>query len=212
MARVAENRTPALPITEGQKERYRRILRAAAAHGATHGLEHTQMTDVAKDAGVAIGTLYRYFPSKSFLFTALMRSQVEGLSRIALDLPPGSSPADAVARLLTEANRRLLRRPLLVHAMLHSNNAMVAGDLPAFALTDVFADLIMEVAGVRDASPYDRRLVRLVEQTWYGILTSQLTGHISEEEGEIDTIVACRLLLADLGASDQPSTEEQAAV
>ena len=67
MPRIAENREPAVPSSPGQRERYRRILRAAAEHGAKNGLERGQMVDLAKDAGVALATLYRYFPSKTML-------------------------------------------------------------------------------------------------------------------------------------------------
>jgi hypothetical protein len=83
--------------------------------------------------------------------------------------------------------------------MLQSNNATVAGGSPALAVTGAFADLILRVAGVEEPTPHDLRLVRLVEQTWYGVLTSELNNHIGAEEAEGDTLLACRLLLADLG-------------
>lgn len=199
MPRVAEGRAPATPSSPGQRDRYRRILRAAAEHGATYGLDRIQILDVAKDAGVAIATLYRYFPSKTQLFTALLHSQVEGLDRMSVEVRPGQAPADAVADVLNEASRRLLQRPLLAQAMLQSNNATVAGESPALAVTGAFADLILRVAGVEEPTEHDLRLVRLVEQTWYGVLTSQLNGHINADEAEGDTLLACRLLLADLG-------------
>lgn len=199
MPRVAEGRSPALPSSPGQKDRYRRILRAAAEHGAAYSFDRIQMLDIAKDAGVAIATLYRYFPSKTVLFTALLHSQVERVDRAATEVQPGQTPADAVAQVLNDASRRLLERPLLAQAMLQSNNATVAGDSPTMAVTGAFADLILRVAGVDEPTPHDLRLVRLVEQTWYGVLTSELNNHIGAEEAEDDTVLACRLLLADLG-------------
>ncbi len=199
MPRVAEGRPPALPSSPGQKDRYRRILRAAAEHGAAYGFDRIQMLDIAKDAGVAIATLYRYFPSKTVLFTALLHSQVARVDRAATEVQPGQTPADAVAQVLNDASRRLLERPLLAQAMLQSNNATVAGDSPTMAVTGAFADLILRVAGVEEPTPHDLRLVRLVEQTWYGVLTSELNNHIGAEEAEADTLLACRLLLADLG-------------
>lgn len=199
MPRVAEGRAPAEPSSPGQRDRYRRILRAAAEHGATHGFDRIQMLDVAKDAGVAIATLYRYFPSKTILFTALLHSQVERLDRTVVEVRSGQAPADAVAGVLNDASRRLLQRPLLAQAMLQSNNATVAGESPSLAVTGAFADLIVRVAGVAEPTEHDLRLVRLIEQTWYGVLTSQLTGHITAAEAEDDTELACQLLLGELG-------------
>jgi len=203
--RLSDGRAPAQPSSPSQKERYRRILRAAAEHGARHGLDRIQILDVAKDADVAIATLYRYFPSKTVLFTALLHSQVEGLDRAVAKVKPGQSPPEAVGQVLIEASRRLLERPLLAQAMLQSNNATVAGESPALAVTGAFADLILRVAGIDSPTAHDLRLVRIIEQTWYGSLISELNGHISAEEAEEDTLLACRLLLSDLGRDATPS-------
>ncbi|TIC85115.1 TetR/AcrR family transcriptional regulator [Nocardioides sp. GY 10113] len=199
MPRVAESRLPALPSSEGQKDRYRRILRAAAEHGAAHGLDGIQMVDVAKDAGVAVATMYRYFPSKTILFTQVLRGLVERLNDDVPALRPGADPIDAVADVLVGTGRELMRRPRLAHAMLHSNNATVAGDEPSLAVDSAFGDVILKAAGIAHPTDHDLRLVRLIEQTWYGVLTSALNGHIDAAGAEGDIRLACRLLLGDLG-------------
>lgn len=195
MPRIAEARRPAEPSSAEQKERHRRILRAAAKHGAEKGLERMQMHEVAKDAGVAIATLYRYFPSKTHLFTALMASSVERLSRGVAAASPESDRADAVADLLIGACRELLARPLLTHAMLQSNNASVAES--GSAVTNVFGELILHTMGVEDPDEKQARLVRIVEAAWYGVLISALNHHITPEQAEDDTRLACQRLLGD---------------
>lgn len=201
MPRIAEPREAAEPSSPEQKDRVRRILRAAAEHGSAHPLERVQMQEVARDAGVAIATLYRYFPSKTHLFTALMHQQVAGLRRWAASPVAGRVPEEAVADVLVEAQRRLHERPLLTLAMLQSNNATV-GQSPTSAVTSTFADFILAIAGVETPSAHDHRLVRLIEQTWYGVLMSRLNGHIDDAEAESDTRLACALLLGDLGRSE----------
>lgn len=195
MPRIAEARPPAEPSSPEQKERHRRILRAAAKHGAEKGLDRMQMHDVAKDAGVAIATLYRYFPSKTHLFTALMGAQVERLSELTSTSRPGTDPIEAVSDLLVGAGRELLARPLLAHAMLQSNNASVAQS--GSAVTNVFGDLILQTLGVDDPDEEQVRLVRIVEAAWYGVLISALNRHITAEQAEDDTRLACRRLLSD---------------
>jgi AcrR family transcriptional regulator len=194
--RIAEARKPAEPSSPEQKERHRRILRAAARQGAEKGLERMQMHDVAKDAGVAIATLYRYFPSKTHLFTALMAAQVERLTEATTAAPgvgTAGDPAEDVADLLVEAARGLLARPLLAHAMLQSNNASVAES--GSAVTSVFGDLILQTMGVDEPDDEQNSLVRIVEAAWYGILISALNRHITPEQAEDDTRLACRRLL-----------------
>jgi len=200
--RVAEIREPAVPKSPGQRERYRRILRAAAALGAEHGLERMQMTDVAKDADVAIGTLYRYFPTKTVLFTALMHSQVQQLARVSAPVPEGEDAAEAVARVLVSAAQQLFERPMLTQAMLQSYIAAVAGDRESMAVTGAFVGLILRVARVEQPNERDLRLVRLAQQAWYGVLLSRLNGLVTDEEAEADILLGCQLLLAGLGTAD----------
>ncbi|MEO9220210.1 MAG: helix-turn-helix domain-containing protein, partial [Mycobacteriaceae bacterium] len=65
MARIAEGRVAAEPNSPDQRARQLRILRAAEQLGSECALDQVQMHEVAKRASVAVGTLYRYFPSKT---------------------------------------------------------------------------------------------------------------------------------------------------
>ncbi len=194
MPRVSEVRSPAEPTSAEQRERYRRILRAAARHGAEKGLERVQMHDVARDAGVAIATLYRYFPSKTHLFTALMRSQVERLATLEIRREDGETPEDAIARLLVRAGRELLESPLLTHAMMQSNNATVAQS-PNAAVTEAFSELLLSAGGIEEPTSYDLRVLRLLEEAWYGIVMSAINQAQDEASLASDTELVCRLLL-----------------
>ena len=60
--------------SEAQRERRKRILDATMAIASKGGYEAVQMRAVADRADVAVGTLYRYFPSKS---TCWSRHSVE---------------------------------------------------------------------------------------------------------------------------------------
>jgi len=194
--RVAEDRLPAEPASPQQLERFRRILGAAARHAADRGLDRVQMHEVAREAGVAIATLYRYFPSKTQLFAALMRSRVQRLSEVSVPPGPGESAADGISRLLVLAGRELMRTPLLAQAMMQANNLAVV-QAPDFSVSVAFCEIMLVAGGIDDPTPHDLRLLRLLEQTWYAIVTSALNHHIGPAELEEDTRLACRLLLQD---------------
>ncbi len=73
-------------IEQGQRPRRRRkearpaeLIEAGLAEFAARGFAATRLEDVAKRAGVAKGTIYRYFDSKEALFLAAMRSRVTPL-------------------------------------------------------------------------------------------------------------------------------------
>lgn len=199
MPRIAEDRVPAEPTSPHQKERYRRILRAAGSQGAAKGYDRVQMADIARDGGVAIATLYRYFPSKAHLFTAVMRARVQQLAGGSAGPPHRNTredaPEDGIARLLVRAGRELMRYPLLAQAMLQSNNAIVA-QTPGAGVTQTFTDLMLAAGGIEDPTDHDLRLLRLLEQAWYGILITALNGLIDLAEMDDDTKLICQLLLS----------------
>ncbi|WP_110206880.1 TetR family transcriptional regulator [Nocardioides daejeonensis] len=208
MPRIAENRAPAEPVSADQKERYQRILRAAARLGTQHGHERMQMTDVAKEAGVAIATLYRYFPSKNDLFLGLLRSQVNTLVPVTVDA--GALPSQAVAETLLIASRRLLERPLLATAMLQANNAAQLKIGPEGSdVTNSFHVVLFRALGITDATAQDERMVRLVEQAWYGVLISVLNSVITAEESEDDIRLTCELLLGPTYDRSRGDAENQ---
>lgn len=183
MPRLSVARPPARPSTGEQHARQERMLRAAARLGSRLPLDRVQMSEVATDAGVALGTLYRYYPSKHHLFAGLLMSQMGALR------PPATTGADGVAELLGDACRALLDRPLLAKAMLTSIN-VVRAEQSAQGETSL-RDLIADVAGIDDLD-----LARIVEQTAYGVFTWAAAGEISAEQAEADVRRACGLLLA----------------
>jgi AcrR family transcriptional regulator len=55
------------------------ILSAALEVFATKGYHDTTVDDIAKKAGIAKGSIYRYFPSKEALFNEVLESRIENL-------------------------------------------------------------------------------------------------------------------------------------
>ncbi len=81
-------RAESLPLTERQEARRRRILQACARLASRGGFDAVQMREVAESSQVALGTLYRYFPSKIHLLVATMQDQLEHLHATLRKKPP----------------------------------------------------------------------------------------------------------------------------
>src|SRR5215510_11302668 len=94
--------------------RHEAIIAAARAIAAEQGLGAVQIVPVAERAGIAAGTVYRYFPSKADLVAALIESvsaRELAAFRAAADAAPGPLSALA-AGLVTFAARALRQRRL----------------------------------------------------------------------------------------------------
>src|SRR6185436_11638027 len=66
-----------------------RLYAIAIRRMAKQGYESTTLRDVAKEAGVSVGLLYRYFPSKRAVIIALYDELSAEYARRALELPRG---------------------------------------------------------------------------------------------------------------------------
>ena len=202
MPRLAEARDAAEPNSAEQHARYGRIVDAASHLGAMKELERVRMQEVAELAGVAIGTLYRYFPSKTHLFVAVMVDQIDRMGiHLSRRSQSSTSPVDVVYDALLQATRALVRTPLLANAMIQSAASSNAATIPDVAKIDQHFDaLLLAAAGIAELTVRDATAVRLVVALWFGVAQSALNGRIAIPEVESDLRVACDLLLVDLSA------------
>ena len=79
---------------------YERLLSAAVGAFTEHGADDVSLEEIARRAGVGIGTLYRHFPTRQVLLEAVYRDQVEALRVRADELAASGSSRDALAEWL----------------------------------------------------------------------------------------------------------------
>jgi AcrR family transcriptional regulator len=82
------------PRTDALRNR-ERILEAAKEAFTRHGAA-TSLDDIAKQAGVGAGTLYRHFPTRDALIEAVYRSEVEKLAAASRGFIAAMSPVEAL--------------------------------------------------------------------------------------------------------------------
>jgi AcrR family transcriptional regulator len=82
------------PRTDAQRNR-ERILEVAK-EAFTHAGANASLDDIAKEAGVGAGTLYRHFPTRDDLLEAVYRSEVEKLAAAEKKFAASMSPVEAL--------------------------------------------------------------------------------------------------------------------
>lgn len=103
---TAEQQVPRRPVRSQARRNYEHLLTQARAAFAEKGI-NASLEDIARAAGVGIGTLYRHFPTRQALLEVLLHDSFKDLETQARDLIKADSPGEALASWL---------RILAVHA------------------------------------------------------------------------------------------------
>lgn len=195
------------PVANGsaaQRDRRKRILDATYALAKEGGFDAVQMRAVAEQAEVALGTLYRYFPSKIHLLVAALDQQfADAAERLNVREIPGDTQADRVLYVLKRLTRGMQGDAKLTEALtrafmfadssvaegIHSvgmamtsivNHAMHGGPVDADSITDE-----------------DVAIARVIGDVWLSALVGWVTGRSTAEETAAHMETAVRLVLRD---------------
>lgn len=212
MARpVTRASRPPSPRAVETAQRKERIVLAVTELATQGGYDAVQMRDVAAEAGVALGTLYRHYSSKDQLLIAALATQAETLrARLAAKPPVGPDRATRVTDALGRANRALERAPRASAAMVH---ALWSSDP---ATREVKLDVQREFIGIistaigteppgrpRDDAPAPADLdafdfdavTRVLGHVWFSTLGQWASGLMTNAEmtAELDAAVALLL-------------------
>jgi AcrR family transcriptional regulator len=98
----------ARPLRRDAELNRQRILRAAAEVFTARGLQ-ASLDDVARQAGVGVGTVYRRFPDKGSLAEALFEERIDALVGLAEQGLANPDSWDGLATFLREAGGMLAR-------------------------------------------------------------------------------------------------------
>ncbi|MFB8085937.1 TetR/AcrR family transcriptional regulator [Streptomyces sp. NPDC055992] len=144
------------------------------------------LNEVARRAGVGPGTLYRHFPNRSALLTAVLKGRIETLCELAATLS-SSEPAD-------DALRQWLRA-FLVHARLNQGlgGALMVEEPAALGIDchrlilDAAAGLLVQAQrrGTARADLTADDLIQLV----VGIALSTVRSHDAEQSNRLLALV-----------------------
>lgn len=193
----ARTASPEVPTTASQRERRRRILDATLALASRGGYEAVQMRAVAEKAQVAVGTLYRFFPSKvHLLVSALAREFARIDERTERSAPPGSTPQERMIVVVSMITTAMQRDPNLTEAMTRAFMFADASVAAEVELVGTHIDRIIARA-MADGEPTEVQLsiARVVSDVWMSNLVAWLTRRASAADVQDRLQLTIELLL-----------------
>ncbi|MGZ4461117.1 MAG: cholesterol catabolism transcriptional regulator KstR, partial [Nocardioidaceae bacterium] len=186
-----------------QRDRRKRILDATIALASTGGFDAVQMRAVAERADVALGTLYRYFPSKIHLLVSALAREFEQANENLDRKPiPGDTPSERVMYVLGRTTRSLQRDPNLTEALTRAfmfADASVANEINVVGrhVTRLLMRALHEPGTPADEiepSEEDIAIVKVIGDVWLASLVQWVTGRASAVDVGTSMDVAVRLL------------------
>jgi AcrR family transcriptional regulator len=137
------------PRTDAVRNR-ERVLEAAKAVFSQGGPE-ASLEEVAKQAGVGIGTLYRHFPTREALYEAVYRREVDVLVELARHLVANATPIEALRRWMHAGVEFMATKKGMAAALAlaaHNSSELVAYSLDQ--LTKALGELLQNAAAARE--------------------------------------------------------------
>jgi TetR/AcrR family transcriptional regulator, cholesterol catabolism regulator len=183
-----------------QRDRRKRILDATIALATRGGFDAVQMRAVAEQADVALGTLYRYFPSKIHLLVSALGREFEKAEAATRGKPiPGDTPHERVMYVLTRTTRGLQGEPHLTEALTRAfmfADASVQSEIHhvGMLLTSMLTRAMHP--DKPDLTDDDVAIARVIGDVWLSALVGWVTGRTSSEDVTRQMDVAIRLLLS----------------
>lgn len=185
--------------SSAQRERRERILDATIALASHGGFDAVQMRSVADGAGVALGTLYRYFPSKiHLLVTALAREFERTEAALSTRAIEGETPAERVITVLRTTTRTLQGDPHLTEALTRA--FMFADKSVAQEIRTVGKLLIRMLTRAMhpetdEVTAEDIVIARVVGDVWLASVVGCVTGRSTAAETSAHIEHAVRLIV-----------------
>ncbi len=180
---MTEGLASEIGATPSQRARRERILDAAVDLAAEGGYDAVQMREVAERAEVALGTLYRYFPSKTHLLVSAMgRTFAQLRDNARADTGAAGTPRERVYRVVAAVTRFLGRNRRLSGAMLR---ALMSADRTASAEVESVGDLLVAMIASATHAPGeaptedDTMTALIIGKVWLVDVLTFLSGRMT---------------------------------
>jgi len=175
-------------LTKSQVARRGRVIDAALSLGAEGGYDAVQMRDVATNAGVALGTIYRYFSSKDHLLAETLVEWASELGRKVSRKPAkGEALSERVIDVLRRATRGMELEPKLSEAVV---TALSSTDPHAARCQREVGDVMNNIIASAFPADFDAAtrddICRVLGHVWFSSLVGWVNrwygiNHVGDE-------------------------------
>jgi len=164
------------------EERSRRILEIAVELAEEGGFDAVRQRDVAARAGVALGTLYKRFPSKEGILVAALEMETEKVVRRLSQQPiTGDTAEERIGNLFRTITRGMCRKPNLAKALI---KALTSGDPDLtekvagyhMRLKDVIARTMSSADGQTQPTELELEVAFTLQQIWFAAVVGWMGG------------------------------------
>jgi AcrR family transcriptional regulator len=186
------------------EERTQRIVETAIELAERDGYEAVRLREVARQAGVALGTVYRRFTSKEEILAAALQHEIGRLQSQLGDAPVWGegAPVDRVVAYFSLITRFLVARPNLARALIRAVSSGVpdvAARVTRFHGT--MTDLVVSALKGKDPAELDISDVHLahvgyhLQNAWFAEVVGWASGLNQVDEVIAHTRTAAELLV-----------------
>lgn len=173
------------------------ILDATLTAAAAGGYDAVHMRAVADQAGIAVGTLYRYFPSKTHLLVSALTREFQRLDAACDWSAVGAAPRQRLGMLTARLHEDWQRDPQLTEAM---TRAFVIADTTAASAVNQAAQVIEQllVTTLAGGEPTDhhRQIAGLIADVWLANLAAFISNRTTAAQARDHIDRAVQLLLS----------------
>ncbi|MDQ0351199.1 TetR/AcrR family fatty acid metabolism transcriptional regulator [Alkalibacillus filiformis] len=168
------------------KPKYKLILDAAVEVIAENGYHHSQVSKIAKKAGVADGTIYLYFKNKEDILVSLFEEKMgQFVSKIKDEIEQIDAADQKLYKLIEMHFQQLSDDPslaIVTQLELRQSNKRLRlkiNEVLKGYLT-LMDDILHE--GMKDGTFQDQLNVKLVRQVLFGTLDEVVTNWVMKEQ------------------------------
>jgi AcrR family transcriptional regulator len=184
------------------KERRDKIIDVAIDLAEAGGYENVRQRDVADQAGIALGTLYKSFISKEHILSAAIEREADELERRIKAKPPaGDTATERLQALFRITTRAMCHKPKYARAVIRamaSGQPEVAAHVLAYQgrMNAIIASVMVGKDAEADADSSVSMLPTLLQQVWFASLVGWSANLMSPAEVNVHMDKAIELIMA----------------